>query len=189
MSEDGFVSVRLSRIGSPPVQSADTQHSSKVRHLNIRGGSSRLTGFVPYRTHSAKRCGSDLISRPSLVLLGTGMPKRPFPLHHTQRNEQTLLSSPRYSLHTYRMYPYGVLDWTCIRYTLLSSCVPRCCNVASAHSLSVADICTLYCDKAQFRVDSEIVVELNWRTMTLQDYPDTEGLPAATPTCQVAECG
>ncbi|VDC00537.1 unnamed protein product [Peniophora sp. CBMAI 1063] len=29
MSEDGFVSVRLSRLGSPPVQSADTQQSSK----------------------------------------------------------------------------------------------------------------------------------------------------------------
>ena len=140
MSEDGFVSVRLSRIGSPPVQSADTQRSSKVRSLKIRRVSSRLTGFVPYRTHSAKRCGSDLINRPSLALQETGMPKKPFPLHHTQRNERTLLSSPHYSLHTYRMYPYGVADWTCIRYTLLSSCVSHCYNVASAHSESAADI-------------------------------------------------
>lgn len=32
-SEDGFVSVRLSRIGYPPVQSADTEQSSKVGNM------------------------------------------------------------------------------------------------------------------------------------------------------------
>lgn len=31
--EDGFVSVRLSRIGYPPIQSADTEQSSKVMNM------------------------------------------------------------------------------------------------------------------------------------------------------------
>lgn len=94
-SDDGFVSVRLSRIaGSPPVQSADTEQSSKVRHQGTLPLVQAELKALMSRLLLEKRYACALIS----IRSASETLKRPSHPSRTRRSERRASPNSKYHL-------------------------------------------------------------------------------------------